>query len=249
MKFLLAEADHGSDHEEDKEDASPVEQKPEDSNEEGNKTGEIEDLFVGKLSKKSWQYREYQSGNATWMAAAQRRHQHRRRTGEILGTASVDLSGPHEPTPMLGSHIGSKPGHYFLALTIRPDRTREKVSRGTNPINPDNDQEEDPDLPELIPMPKGKLPFVYTEILIAKSDAAVAVMKLLARVKDDHASLPTEIVFRLHSDKGQEFLSEELEEYCYKNGIRQTTTQGYDPSANGQGENAIGYLKRKANVF
>ena len=101
----LAEAYHDSDHEEDKENASPVEQKPEDSNEEDNKTGNIEDLFVGQLWKKPWQYREYQSGNATWMAAAQRRHQHRRRTGEILGTASVDLSGPHEPTPMLGSHI------------------------------------------------------------------------------------------------------------------------------------------------
>ena len=98
-------------------------------------------------------------------------------------------------------------------------------------------------------MPKGKLPFVYADILNAKGDAAVAVMKLLARVKDDHASLPTEIVFRLHSDKGQEFLSKELEEYCYKNGIRRTTTQGYDPSANGQGENAVGYLKRKARYL
>ena len=48
----LAEAYHDSDHEEDKENASPVEQKPEDSNEEDNKTGNIEDLFVGKLSKK-----------------------------------------------------------------------------------------------------------------------------------------------------------------------------------------------------
>ena len=45
-------------------------------------------------------------------------------------------------------------------------------------------------------MPKGKQPFVYTEILNAKSDAAAAVIKLLARVKDDHADLPTEIVFR-----------------------------------------------------
>ena len=135
-------------------------------------------------------YRVYESGNATWMAAAQRRHQHRRRTGEILGTASVVLSGPHEATPNLGtgiSKLGTRPGHYFLALTIRPDRTREKVSRGTNPINPDNDQEEDPDLPELIPMPTGKLPLGYADILNAKSDAAAAVMKLLARVKDDHA--------------------------------------------------------------
>ena len=89
---------------------------------------------------------------------------------------------------MLGSHIGSKPGHYFLALTIRPE-TMKKVSRGTNTTNPEGDQNDDPELPELIPMPKNKLPLIYSEIVNAKSDAAAAaVMKLLARVKDDHAT-------------------------------------------------------------
>ena len=89
------------------------------------------------------------------------------------------------------------------------------------------------------------MPLVYAEVIHAKSDAAAAVKRLLARVKDDHASMPSEIVFRLHSDTGQEFLSVELEEYCAFHGIRRTTTQGYDPSANGQGENVIGFLKRK----
>ena len=37
-----------------------------------------------------------------------------------------------------------------------------------------------------------------------------------------------------------------MEKYCEEHAIRRTTTQGYDPSANGAGENAVGHLKRKA---
>ena len=40
-------------------------------------------------------------------------------------------------------------------------------------------------------------------------------------------------------------MSVDLEDYCAQHGIRRTTTQGYDPSANGQGENVIGFPKRK----
>ena len=41
-------------------------------------------------------------------------------------------------------------------------------------------------------------------------------------------------------------MSKELNDYCVAHGIRRTLTQGYDPSANGAAEQAVGYLKRKS---
>eukprot|EP00959_Pyramimonas_sp_CCMP1952_P156235 3267429-Pyramimonas_sp.AAC.1 len=41
-------------------------------------------------------------------------------------------------------------------------------------------------------------------------------------------------------------MGKELEDYCHPWGIRRTHAQGYGPSGNGQGENAIGFLKRSA---
>ena len=87
---------------------------------------------------------------------------------------------------------------------------------------------------------------LYAEVLSHKADASAGVQRLLARARDDHGHLPNHVVFRCHSDRGQEFLNKSLERYCEEHAIRRTTTQGYDPSANGAGENAVGHLKRKA---
>ena len=74
----------------------------------------IEDLIVSHsdVGHQGWQYPPYQKGSATWQAAAQRRHSHWRRTNAVLGCASVDLSGPHEPTPMPGAKLGQQPANY-----------------------------------------------------------------------------------------------------------------------------------------
>ena len=90
------------------------------------------------------------------------------------------------------------------------------------------------------------LPLIYAEILSHKADASSGTQRLLARARDDHGHLPGHVVFRCHSDKGQQFLNKSLEKYSEEHAIRRTTTAGYDPSANGAGENAVGYLKRKA---
>ena len=89
-------------------------------------------------------------------------------------------------------------------------------------------------------------PLVYAALIAQKSEAAAAVMQMLATARDDHGRLPHELVFRLHSDKGQEFLPESLEAYCRLHAIARTTTAGYDPSANGGAENAIGFLSRES---
>eukprot|EP00959_Pyramimonas_sp_CCMP1952_P044739 934650-Pyramimonas_sp.AAC.1 len=48
----------------------------------------VEDLVTGTLTDDPWQFRPYDKASSTWQAAAQRRHQHRRRTNTLIGTAS-----------------------------------------------------------------------------------------------------------------------------------------------------------------
>ena len=91
----------------------------------------VEDLLRGDIADDPWQYKPYKAGNASWMAAAQRKHSHRRRTNQLLGVASVDLSGPHEPTPRVGAKVGERPGQYFCVLTIRPHNSASTTTRGT----------------------------------------------------------------------------------------------------------------------
>ena len=186
----------------------------------------------------------------TWQAAAQRRHSHRRRTNALLGVASIDLSGPHEATPIVGARIGQRPGHYFCALTLAPDNEVGHVDREVQTQPADGD-EEDAELEAPAPPADlgPKTPLVYAEVISTKGDATEAVKRLLAHVRDDHGSVPNGVVFRVHSDRGQEFLSTDLEAHCARLGIRRTTTAGYDPSANGAGESAIGYLKRHARYL
>ena len=45
-------------------------------------------------------------------------------------------------------------------------------------------------------------PLVYAALLGTKDEAPIAVMHLLAQVRNQHAHLPTEVIFRLHSDQG-----------------------------------------------
>ena len=210
------------------------------------KTTDIETWVAGKMpAQNQWQFCPHDVGQALWQAAGQRRHQHHRRTNKLVGTASVDLSGPHQGTPMIGGKVGSRQGHYFVVLHLRPDRSVGHKSIATQTIS-----EDDPaagEIPDAAAEEADSLmPFLYAEVLSHKADASAGVQRLLARARDDHDHLPNHIVFRCHSDRGQEFLNRSLEKYCEEHAIRRTTTQGYDPSANGAGENAVGYLKRKA---
>ena len=90
----------------------------------------IEDCVVGELASKPWQYEGYSHLSTTWQAVDQRRRDHRRPSNGLLGVAPVDLSGHHEPTPVVGARVGQRPGHYCLALSIRPDTTVGFIERG-----------------------------------------------------------------------------------------------------------------------
>ena len=224
----------------------------------------LADLVSGKVPDCPWQFNPYDRKSSTWLAAAQRRHQHRRRSNVLLGVAAVDLSGPHEPTPMVGQRLGHKPGHYFVVLAIEVDQAGHRSTETQTDLGATDESQPlgrdasaapeasastadaaavdaaDQSLPAGRdgPEPFGsddgdaslpRLPLVYCEVVNQKADAAAATERMLAQVRDEHGHLPSHAVFRLHSDRGQEFCPHSLERYCESHGIRRTTTAGYDP--------------------
>ena len=90
---------------------------------------------------------------------------------------------------------------YFLVLTLRPDRTAETVDMGAQT------DDADPAAPEPQPPPPDR-PLLYAALLGSKAEATEAIKGLLAKINDDHGNLPHTLYFRLHSDRGGEFLSE-----------------------------------------
>ena len=170
----------------------------------------LEQLLVGELAKTTWQYQPYDRDSATWLAAAQRRHMHRRRGNVLTGVASIDLSGPHEPTPLIGHRIGQRSGHYYLVLSVRPDEGQGHKTRSTQTTTDEggNDCDESSSQIQIEQVDEGEVrdsrsPLLYVEVISTKGEAAAAVMRLLARIRDDHGHLPSSIPHRLHSDKGQ----------------------------------------------
>ena len=85
-----------------------------------------------------------------------------------------------------------------MVLTIKPDDTALKCSIATQTTDPLSDERE---IGEAIPAQEKKV-LLYAALLGSKDEAATAVKHLLAQVNNDHANLPTELVFRLHSDMG-----------------------------------------------
>ena len=152
------------------------------------------------------------------MAAAQGRHQHRRRPYAHTSVASIDLSGPHIPTPLPGKRVSETPGRYFLVLTVRPDdggghrtiatqccdeeidvEVVEDPQPHAAPPQPDqngdDEQAEDDIADEELTTSSG--PLIYTKVLVSRGESTMAVMELLARVKEELGYFP----YRLHSGK------------------------------------------------
>ena len=85
-------------------------------------------------------------------------------------------------------------------------------------------------------------------LLATKDEAEGESKKLLARIDNDHANFPTELVFRFHSDKEGEFMSDSFKKYLSEKGIHKTTTAGYDPN-NNPAENSVGVIKRRSRYL
>ena len=193
-----------------------------------------------------WQSKKYSAESALWQGAALRRRAHPRRSNVSLGVCSVDLSGPHEPTPRPGLHTSRNPCHYFLVLTVRPDQTADMCDAATQC---DTEAQPPDDAPSgELAVHKSKPALVYAALLGTKDEAPEAVKRLLAQVNNDHANFPTEIIFRVHSDQGREFISKEFQKFLVDKGILPTTTAGYDPN-NNPAEAFVGILKRRARYL
>ena len=110
----------------------------------------------------------------------------------------MDLSGPHIGTPMIGSKVGNKLGHYFVVLHIRPLRRPRMRTVGTQRSEDQDflDIEAENDFKDLEPL-------IYVDIVAQKKDSTEAVKRLIARVRDDHGHMPREVLLRLHSDRGR----------------------------------------------
>ena len=197
----------------------------------------IEDLFKGELPDDPWQNKRYSSDNLTWQAAAMRKRAHFRRTGVSLGVVTVDLSGPREPTPRPGNQICRDMASYFLVLTARPDTGKETQESAAEPAAAGADED------------SSSNPLIYAALLGAKSEAPDAIKTLIAQMNDEHGSIPHTIFFRIHSDRGGEFVNDDLKRYCLQHAIRRTTTQGHDPNANATAEKAVGVLKRRTRYL
>ena len=89
----------------------------------------------------------------------------------------------HEPSPRPGKQIHRDTVSYFLVLTIRPDRTAEPVDIA---VQTDDVQ---PALHEPQSLPPDR-PLLYAALLGSKAEATEAIKGLLAKINDDHGSLP-----------------------------------------------------------
>ena len=182
-----------------------------------------------------------------WQGAALRKRAHVRRSNVSLGVCSVDLSGPHVATPRPGLQTHKNPCHYFLVLTVRPDLTAGTCDASTQ-CDEDTPPESDEPPSKDLEAHKPKSALVYVAILGTKDEAAGAIKILLTQINHDHASYPKQLIFRLHSDQGGEFISNDFKSYLVEKGIMQTTTAGYDPNAN-PAETFVGIVKRRARYL
>ena len=59
----------------------------------------------------------------------------------------------------------------------------------------------------------------------------------------------TKVIFRMHSDRASELCGERVKDHFRPQGIKVTSTAGYEPNANGRAENAIGIVKSRARAM
>ena len=71
-------------------------------------------------------------------------------------------------------------------------------------------------------------PLLYVGLLCHKGEAARAIIDILAEVNNSFGCTASQVVFRLHSDRGGEFMSEELFRWCAERQIHPTITQAHD---------------------
>ena len=177
-----------------------------------------------------------------WQAIGTRRRAHPRRSNVALGVCSVELSGPHEPSPRPGSHIHCDPVSYFLVLNVWPDQTTEKGDVAVQTGEDEAVQSEPCSI-------TGGQPLLYAALLGSRAETGEAVKRLLAKVNDDHGGLPQELVLLFHHNTEEGVSSEDLTRYCQDHAIRKTTTQRRDSGDEVSATTGVSVLKRRCHYL
>ena len=71
---------------------------------------------------------------------------------------------------------------------------------------PEPDVADDPDDEPIKPL-------YYAALLTKKSEAPDRIQEILAQVRSEHGNLPEKLVYRVHSDRGGEFVNAKLADY------------------------------------
>jgi len=84
------------------------------------------------------------------------------------------------------------------------------------------------------------------ELLPAKSDAGMAVIRMVDRIENHHKC---KAVYRIHGDRAQELTGDGARQLLENQGIAVTSTAGYDSNANGRAERAVLYFQEKIELY
>ena len=90
------------------------------------------------------------------------------------------------------------------------------------------------------------MPYVRWLLTKTQTEVTEAVASVVAQIQAEYEG---KVVFRLHSDRGKEFVNKTLHQYTLQQGLWCTTTEGSDPRANGLAERYVGILKEKARAM
>ena len=141
----------------------------------------LQELIKGDPPPEPWQHQRYSADNRVWQAAALRKRAHYRRSNVSLGVCSVDLSGPHEPSPRPGCQIHRNTVTWFLALTLRPDQP-DAVADADTQTSEDPAGDPAPATPPVAGAhpPPGQAsrkhrPLIYAALLGSKAEASEAI--------------------------------------------------------------------------
>ena len=90
------------------------------------------------------------------------------------------------------------------------------------------------------------LPFVRGIASKSAKEVRDGINSVLAEL---NSILGEQIVVRLHTDAGKEFVNNAIKEMLRDMKVYATSTSGYDPRANGRAERYVGVIKQKATSY
>ena len=163
------------------------------------------------------------------------------------GELSVDSSGPRSPGRWPSDTPGSstKRAIYFLVGAYQTFTEEEQKQRAADHLAAaDASGSIVTDEPLVQDGDKGLVYFVRP---LETKNTSPTIKALQDIVNEVHCRYKQKVIFRMHSGRAKELCGERVEDHFRPQGIRITSTAGYEPNANGRAEGAVGILKDLAS--